>query len=727
MDKHFPSNAEIIEYVMSQAGFVLRRDIARAFRIKGSERRHLKEVLKEIELKGQLERKGKSYRSKLLPEFMVVKYLGEGSEGEFLACPVHDAEENYFQTIVLDAGPYKLTIGDKLMVKIAPTTEGHYIGHVLRKLEVETRTIVGVLTSVNRGQYVLQPVDRRDRNVYPAVLKKAQTVQNGSLVEAELTQDHRTRRLKAIVQDVLEDASTIATKFSWIAIHNYDLPYKFSPQALAYAAQCQLPDLEGRVDLRHLPLVTIDDEDARDHDDAVWAQPDVSPQNKGGWHVIVAIADVSYFVKPGAVLDHEALARATSVYFPDQVIPMLPEQLSNELCSLKPEVDRPCLAVDLYINQRGELIEFKFYKAMMRSHGKLTYQQVQAVIEKKTSSIPQSLQDNLIPQLYKAYTILKRARERRGTLELEIPEQKIELSPEGQISKISLRSRFESHELIEEMMILANVAAAGFLAQHKLSTLYRIHETPAPEKVEELRMFLKGTPFSLPKGQVLLPLNFNHILKKAAGTPSAVAIHELILRAQAQAEYNPVNVGHFGLNLPAYCHFTSPIRRYADLIVHRGISSILEKDRSFYPYSLEVLEGIGEEVSEKQRRADRAERETIERYLARFLEKRVGDVLTAKISNITEFAVFLRLEETGASGILPLRNLTNDYYQLNPQGHTLTGRRTKHQLTIGDLIEVRLEQTNSLTGSLIFSAAFVTPSKREKFKRKLKNSKFIKN
>jgi ribonuclease R len=403
---------------------------------------------------------------------------------------------------------------------------------------------------------------------------------------------------------------------------------------------------------------------------------------------------------------------------------MLPERLSNELCSLKAHVDRPCLAVNLYINTRGDLINFNFFRALMRSHGKLTYQEVQAAREKRPNNIEIALQESVIPDLYSAYMLLKKAKDKRGPLDLDLPEQKIILSPAGKIQAVLPRLRVESHRLIEEMMILANTAAARLLNNMKVPTLYRVHDEPVPERVEELRSFLRGTKVSLPKGQVIRPKNFNTLLKKVAQTPAAHAINQLVLRTQAQAIYSPDNIGHFGLNLPRYCHFTSPIRRYADLLVHRGIISILESNADLYPYNFELLIGIGEEVSEKERRADRAENETIDRYVAHYLEKRIGDILEAKISGITAFAIFLTLEETGASGILPLRNLIGDYYHYDPKRHTLTGRRTKHKLTLGDRIDVRLETTDMLTGGLVF-AQFFKPSVKKRFQSASRKGKKV--
>lgn len=708
----FPTAAELVEYVTSQGGFVLRRDIARAFRIKGANRRHLKELLKEIENKGQLERKGKSYKSKILDNLVVVEFLGENAEGDLLACPIHEAQEDFYKSIILDARqikPAQFGVGDKLVVRVTLTPDGSYQGQVIRKLDVEAKAIVGVLEQLHEQRWILRPVNRRDRNIYTADLGHMATLQNGDLVEAELKKTGHV-----IVRDLLEKREQMQKKLSMIAIHTYDLPYQFSTEVLKAADMCQGPSLEDRHDLRHLPLVTIDDEDARDHDDAVWAGPDANPKNAGGWHLIVAIADVSYFVKPFDLLDREALARSNSVYFPDQVIPMLPEHLSNELCSLKPHVDRPCLAVNLHINNRGDLIHFNFFRALIRSHGKLTYKEVQASIEKRPNSIDPALQESVIPDLYRTYKVLKKAKEKRGPLDLDLPEKKIVLSKNGQIEAVLSRLRLDSHRLIEEMMILANTAAAQLLNDKKIPTLYRVHEEPAPERVEELRSFLKGTRFSLPKGQVIRPQNFNTLLKQVAETPTAHAINELVLRTQSQAVYSPDNVGHFGLNLPRYSHFTSPIRRYADLLVHRGIWSLLESNPDLYPYTFEVLVGIGEEISEKERRASRAENETLDRYVAHYLENRIGDILEAKISGITEFAIFLTLEETGASGILPLRNLTGDYYQYSPKRHTLTGRRTKHTLTLGDRIDVKLESSDLLTGGLVFSQ-FFNPGVKKRF------------
>lgn len=667
--KKIPSSLEIIAYIQSQNGFVLRRDIARAFHVKGPDRRRLKEVLMDLVAKHTLQRRGKSY------------CLREDKNKADDALEANSAE--------------------------AP---------------VQPKGILGLLQQDN-NRILLAPLERKDRNLYlvdPSSCDRF-SAKVGDLVEVALEKVPRERFKVAHVLKVLSPKKDLVQNLSHMAIHRYDLEKDFSKEALGQAQKSTLPKaLEGREDLRAIPLITIDDISARDHDDAVYAEPDQDPSNKGGWRLLVAIADVSHFVTPDSALDQEAQRRGNSTYFPDQVVPMLPERLSNDLCSLRPQEERPCLAVWMRISKTGKLLSKKFIRGLMRSHGKLTYVGVQAYYDgQKDHGFPETLNTQVIDHLYGAYGILKKARKKRGTLELDVPEQKITLAQDGSIKHIKTISRHESNLLIEEFMVLANVAAAEFISDKQRPCLFRVHDSPKPERVEELRLFLESHKLkvSMAKGNIVTPLNFNHILDQVRTEPIAPAIHQLVLRSQARANYHPENLGHFGLNLARYAHFTSPIRRYADLTIHRAIISLIEKNSDFYPYNIEDLIRIGQGISDAERTSTKAERETIDRYIATYLENRSGETFPATVSGMTDFAIFLTLEETGSDGILPLRNLGGDYFHFDAKAHSVIGRRSRKKLTLGDSIDVCLEFSNPVSGSLLFSAQ-LGKEKKDRVKRR---------
>lgn len=718
-----PPQGDLLEYILAQGGYVARRDIARAFRIKGVERRLLKDFLKSLVEQGVLETQGKSYRARELKEFVVVEVLDPNNEGDLLGCVIEEGHPHFEETVILRPPAVQrisfLKKGDKWLVKLV-FIERHLEGSLVRRIEAQPRSMVGILKQ-EAIQWYLAPLDKKERSLYlmDPLSVKEKAAQSGDLVEVSLEKDPSHPHKIGRVQEILARQDHIAKHLSMIPIHQFDLPYIFNPDILKEAESLSFDQIlkERRVDIRDIPLVTIDDKDARDHDDAVYAEPDEDKTNLGGWRILVAIADVSAFVPVGSALDKEAKIRGNSVYFPDQVIPMLPERLSNDLCSLRPLEDRPCLAVWIRVTKQGKLVSKKFFRGLMRSYAKLTYIDVQEHYNRKKTQFSKTLPPGLIDNLYGAYQVLKQGREKRGTLDLDIPEQKIMLTPEGLIREILPRHRFESHKLIEEFMILANVAAAEFISDRGTPCLFRVHDSPKPEKVEELRLFLKANHLNLAK-QGLQPRNFTHILDQVRDTPLGPAIHQLVLRSQAQANYSPENIGHFGLNLARYTHFTSPIRRYADLTIHRALISLIARDKGLYPYSYEELKKIGEEISERERRAVKAERETVDRYVAIYLQERTGDLLPARVSGMTEFAIFVTLDETGSDGLLPLRNLGGDYFQFDPKAHLLKGRRTKKTLALGDPISVRLESADPLTGSLLFSATLFSNNEEKKSLKK---------
>ncbi len=486
---------------------------------------------------------------------------------------------------------------------------------------------------------------------------------------------------------------------SMIAIATHDIPNRFNAASLAEAAAASPVALGDRTDLRKIPLVTIDGSDSRDFDDAVFAEPAAND----GWHLIVAIADVAHYVRSGGALDQTAYERGNSVYFPDRVVPMLPEALSNELCSLKPQVDRACLAVHAWIDSNGEVQRWEFVRGLMRSHARLTYEQAQAAMDGRPDAVTGPILETVIRPLYGAYQSLMKARVKRGTLELDLPERKVEIE-NGRVKSIKIRERLDSHKLIEEFMIMANVAAATQLEGKAGLCLYRVHDRPSEMKLEGLRDFLKSLEISLVPGRQLHSRALTQILENNAGGPHAQVINEMMLRSQAQAIYSPANIGHFGLALAKYAHFTSPIRRYADLIVHRGlIRACRLGDDGLTNEDAEKLEAISEHISATERRAAAAERDATDRFVTLFMADRVGATFPARISGVARFGLFARLDETGADGIIPMHTLPQDFYFHDEKRQALVGKRTQRVYSLAQKVVVKLEQADRLTGGMAFS------------------------
>jgi ribonuclease R len=490
---------------------------------------------------------------------------------------------------------------------------------------------------------------------------------------------------------------------SLIAIHEHGIPTEFPAAAIAEAENAKPASLKGRTDLRDVPLVTIDPEDARDHDDAVWAGPDSDSANKGGHIVIVAIADVASYVVPGSALDTEALKRGNSAYFPDRVVPMLPEHLSADLCSLREGEDRPCLAVRMVFDAEGNKRRHEFLRAVMRSAASLTYQDAQCAFDGTPRPHQQDIAETTLAPLWKAYRALAAARDKRSPLDLDLPERRVSIGPDGKVASIAFRERLESMRLIEEMMIQANVAAAETLEKHRTPLLYRIHEKPSQEKLYAFADFLRSVGTSFAKGQVVTPATFNRILAQAKGGPQAEVMNDVVLRTQAQAVYAPENIGHFGLHLQRYAHFTSPIRRYADLLVHRALIRALRfGDDGLSDAEMAKLGQIADHISMCERRAMAAERDSTDRYVAAFMEDRVGAVFDSRVTGVTRFGLFVRLKETGADGLIPVRTLGTEFFRHDERRHALVGERTNTEYKLGDKVTVRLLEAAPLTGGLRF-------------------------
>ena len=569
--------------------------------------------------------------------------------------------------------------------------------------------VVGVFYRDREGGTVI-PADRRNRDEYRVAERDAGGADDGELLKVEQVTPGRLGIPRARIVERLGRSSDPGA-VSLLAIASHEIPTEFPAAAIAEAEAAPPPGLAGRSDLRNIALVTIDGADARDFDDAVWAEPDADPENRGGWHIVVAIADVAWYVRPGAVLDREARLRGNSVYFPDRVVPMLPEVLSNNLCSLKPGADRACIAAHLWIDHAGRKRRHRFERGLMCSAARLTYEQAQAAREGRIADGVLLSQERLAA-LFGAFAALAEARANRGTLELDLDEHRVVLDAEQQPVAIDRVARLDSHRLIEEFMILANVAAAEELEARRQSCMYRIHDAPQPEKLEELRTVLDeiGVPgLSLAKGQAPKPELFNRILRRASTTPAAALVNELVLRCQAQAAYSVHNIGHFGLALRRYAHFTSPIRRYADLIVHRALTAggYTDGPGSGSGTQPSVADGedlaaIAEHISATERRAVAAERTAFERYRAMILARSIGSIFTGRISGVAEFGLFVIAAENGANGLVPISTLSGDYYEWDGRAHRLIGRRSGRIFRIGDEVSVRLVEADAIGGRLVF-------------------------
>ena len=700
----FPSKQDVLRFIEESPGRVGKREIVRAFRISGEDRVALKRLIRDLQDDGLLRRAGKRRvtGAATLPAVCVVESTEIDLDGELLARPVRwDGDEAPPRILMVPGapgarGPAPPGIGDRVLTRLRRADEGGYEGRAIRLLEAGPRQVLGVFEPTSDGGRI-HPTDRRARKSYIVAAGEALAAKRGEIVRAQALPG---RRLGLPRAKITERLGTIDAPRSigLLAIHSHGIPTEFSAAALAQAEAAAAPGAAGRSDLRPLPLITIDGPDARDFDDAVWAEPDPNANNPGGWHAIVAIADVAHFVRPGDALDGEARERGNSVYLPDRVVPMLPEALSNGLCSLNAGEERPCLAAHLWLSAEGKLRRHRFERGLMRSAARLTYEQVQAVADGHEDA--EALRETAIAPLYGAYKALRAARGRRGALEIELPERRVHFAEDGSVADIRPEPRFDSHRLIEELMIAANVAAAETLEAKGGLCMYRVHDQPDLAKLESLRPFLAGLGFKLSRSRAMKPENFNQILRKAAETPHAYLINTVILRAQSQAEYSPRNLGHFGLGLPRYAHFTSPIRRYADLLVHRALIAALGLGPGGLPKNAAAgAEAVATHISQTERRAALAERDAMDRYAASYLAERVGAVMSGRIAGVTRFGLFVKLDETGADGLVPARTLGRSRPRHDAERHCLTvdGGR----LSLGDRVAVRLADADAVSGGLV--------------------------
>ena len=700
----FPSREEILAFIAESPGRVGGREIARAFRLGPRHRTELKKILRELE-DADPDEGGAGHhatRRAVLPPVGVVQITGTDADGEVLARPVgwrKKAEPPAIHMAPERGGQPALGTGERVLARLERGAEGDYEGRTIRRLAAAARHVLGVYRKAE-GQGRLLPINRRDRKEYVIARADDGGAKPGELVEAKVLIG-RAYGLDAA--RVVERLGTYSgpRSISMITIHDHRIPHDFSAPALAQAQAAGPAPEAGRDDLRDLPLVTIDGADARDFDDAVWAEADAEPTNRGGWQLIVAIADVAWYARPGDALDEDARARGNSVYFPDRVVPMLPEPLSNGWCSLKPGEDRPCLFARLWIDADGRLLRHRFGRGVMHSAARLTYTQAQAARDGAASAATAPLMDGVITPLFDAYASLARGRVKRGVLELDLPERRIVLDGEGNVSAVEIRARHDSHRLIEEFMITANVAAAETLERLKQPCMYRVHDVPTVEKLDALGDFLATIGHNLAKGQVIKPSHLNRILEQAADTPHAHIVNQIVLRTQSQAAYSPRNIGHFGLALGRYAHFTSPIRRYADLLVHRALIDGLGLGAGGMEGADRDFAAIGEDLCITERRAQVAERDAVDRYTASFLAERVGARFTGRITGVTRFGLFVTLDESGGDGLIPVRTLPRDTYTHDEARHTLRGTRGGRAYGLGEAVEVRLAEATPLTGGLI--------------------------
>jgi ribonuclease R len=713
-----PSKQAILDFIQTaQDKTPGKREIARAFSIKASDRIALKQLLAEMTEEGLLSGNRKGFKQPgALSPVAVLEIVARDAEGELIAEAAGGevgADGRRERVLVLPwrgtarASEAALGQGDRILARLTRLEEADSAGYryeaePIKRLPKEKRRQLGIFRSRAKGGGVIDPVDRKELKEWPIAPGDEGEANDGDLVRFDLARaGGRYGVPQARVVETLGNPQD-QRKISLIAVHAHGLPDEFPPPVLREVEALRAATPADRTDLRSLPLVTIDPADARDHDDAVHAAPDTDPRNKGGWIVHVAIADVAHYVHPGTRLDREARLRGNSVYFPDRVVPMLPERISNDLCSLREGEERPCLAVRLVIDRHGNKKAHAVLRGLMRSAAKLAYEEAQAAVDGRPSAKCRPLLEPVLQPLWGAYAALSAARDRREPLDLDLPERKVLLDRAGRVERVVVPQRLTAHRLIEEFMIQANVAVAEVLEAKRAPVVYRVHDAPSKEKIVSLREFLDSLDLQLPSAGTLRAGDFNKLLQRAKSLPVADLINEVVLRSQSQAVYAPDNIGHFGLHLSRYAHFTSPIRRYADLLVHRSLIRALGLGAGgLADTEVAELKEIAQAISDAERRAMSAERETTDRLVAGYLAERVGAEFGARISGTTRAGLFVRLDDTGADGFVPAATL-NDYYRHDETLHALVGDRTGDMYRLGDTVRVRLVEALPSAGALRF-------------------------
>ncbi len=706
MKIRIPSKQEILQWIADNPARSSKRDIARAFGIKGAARIDLKRILRELEDEGHLRKRKKTYREPgSLPPVAVLEVTGPDADGDLFARPLEwqGEEEPPRVLVVAQKGDPALAAGNRILARLRKVeAEDHgWEARLIRRIGTNPLRILGIYRAGAEGGRI-QPIDKGADREWIVPRGDENGARDGELVEARQSGPRGRMGLpRAQVVAVLGDPGQ-PRAFSLIAIHQHGIPDAFPDEVVAEADALPPAGPEGREDLRHLPLITIDPADARDHDDAIFAAPDDDPKNPGGHVIWVAIADVAHYVRPGTPLDREARKRGNSTYFPDRVVPMLPDRLSGDLCSLHEGVDRPVIAVRMVLDAAGNKRSHRFVRGFMRSRASLDYHEVQAARDGRANDRTAPWLADVITPLYAAYEALKNAREKRQPLDLDLPERKIVLGEDGKVASVRFAERLDAHRLVEEFMIQANVSAAQELGRLRQPLLFRVHEEPAPEKLDSLREVAQASGLVLARGQVLQTRHLNQLLAQAEGTEFDELINMSTLRSMQQAYYNPENFGHFGLALKDYAHFTSPIRRYSDLIVHRAlISGHGWGDDGLSQHDIDQLEETARHLSETERRSMMAERDTNDRYLAAYLADRVGAEFTGRIAGIVRFGLFVRLDETGADGLVPISTVGQEYFLFNREEQTLMGQDSGLTLRIGQQVLVRLAEAVPVTGGLM--------------------------
>ena len=705
-----PTREELVAFIRERNGKVGAREIARAFGAKNADRAALNHMLRELADDGRIDhRRKRLHHAGTLPPVVLADITGRDADGELVARPTEWDEAAHGPPPIIHittprrARPGEVPgIGDRALLRIEQRTDEATSARVIKLLDRAKHRVLGIFRGLPGGGGRLVPVDKKQLGREMAIAPdRAMGAVDGDLVAVEVA---RHGRIGLTAGTVVERLGSIKSEraVSLIAIHAHDIPHVFPRPVLDEADAARPATVAEREDWRPVPFVTIDPPDAKDHDDAVHAVPDPDPRNPGGHIVSVAIADVAHYVRPGSALDREAIRRGNSVYFPDRVVPMLPERISNDLCSLRPNEDRPALAVRMVIGGDGRKRSHTFHRVMIRSAARLHYEQAQLAVSGRTDETTAPIADKILAPLYAAYETVRRARDERAPLDLDIPERKILLKGDGTVDRVIVPARLESHRLIEEFMILANVAAAETCERARVPLIYRVHDEPTPEKLNALREFLATLDISLPKGGTLRPDGFNRILSRVKGRDVERLVNEVVLRSQAQAEYSSANFGHFGLNLSRYAHFTSPIRRYADLVVHRALIRALKLGRDGLADDTDAraLAEVAATISATERRAMKAERETADRLVAHFLADRVGAVFDGHISGVTRAGLFVELDETGADGFIPARYIGDEYYRFDEPKRAFVGHAETHRL--GDPVTVELVEAAPVAGALRF-------------------------
>ena len=717
-----PTKKQIQDWIKDNPKKSSKREIAKAFGIKGSMRVELKKVLKELTLSGEIDKNKKSFKNpNQLSSVCILQMMASTSDGDLFARPVDwkGDEPEPIVLMVFRASDPALAYGDRVLAKVSIVQDEQYQyeGRIIRVLKKTPKNTLGIFKETSEGGRIL-PIEKSGRE-WSVKLSDALDAKDGELVEAEQIKGPRASGLHAArVINIVGDPSG-PKAVSLIAIHQHGIPHQFPEDVLNESENSNFSVDAKREDLTKIPFVTIDPSDARDHDDAVYSHPDKDPSNVGGHVLWVAIADVAHFVKPGSALDKEARKRGNSTYFADRVVPMLPDRLSGDLCSIHEGIERPCLAVCITIDKSGKKLKQTFHRANIKSVASLNYEEVQKSVEGTVNEKVKPHFENVIKPLYECYFCLKKSKDFRQPLDLDLPERKVELFKNGRVKAVVLKERFDSHRLIEEFMILANVAAAEELSKARSEFLYRVHEEPTPEKLNALREVAQSAGFNLAKGQVLQTSHLNDLLTKSKQSDLSELISMTTLRSMSQAYYSRENFGHFGLALKKYAHFTSPIRRYSDLITHRAlISSLGLGCDGLKEMDSEKLEGTAKHISDTERRSMVAERDTTDRYLASYLSEKVGNEFEGKISGVAKFGFFVRLNESGAEGIVPVRTLGTDFYYYDDRTNTLRGSETGLIIGLGQRATVRLKEVDPIAGGIAFDALNIDGEKIPNIQKK---------